>query len=219
VEAPSTGFLPLFRSDQQHDLLCFLFVLMPSGHITMTQLAAATGISPSTVSREIARLEVAGIVTVETIGRAKLVNPNWESPLAQPLRMLLIQTCGPVFELGALYSVAGVESVFVFGSWAERYKGVPGPYPNDVDVLVVGTTEVDLLAVQAVCSRASRDLHKQSGAMQLDINPVVIALDDWADTQRSNTFVEQVKAGALIEVPRRFRIGATVPVPVSVGQQ
>lgn len=150
MEAPGSGFAPLFRSDQQLTLLCFLFVLMPGGHMTMTQLAAATDTSASTVSREVARLETAGIVVVETIGRAKLVGANWASPIARPLHMMLSQMCGPLRELVALYGVPGVVSLFVFGSWAERYVGIPGPYPNDVDVLIIGDN-VDQLSIQMAC--------------------------------------------------------------------
>lgn len=211
--------MPLFRSDQQHALLCFLFVLMPDGHLTMTQLADATGISASTVSREVARLQTAGIVTVETIGRAKLVTANWASPMAHPLRMMLTQTCGPVFELGALCTVPGVVSVFLFGSWAERYHGTPGPYPNDVDVLVIGTDIVDLLAVQTVCSRASRDLQAYTGGPPLDINPVVITIQEWVTDPSPNAFLERVKAGPLVEVLRPATYGTTEAVPVVAGQR
>ena len=211
--------MPLFRSDQQHTLLCFLFVLMPAGHMTMTQLATATGISASTVSREVARLETAGIVIVETIGRAKLVTPNWASPMAQPLRMMLTQTCGPLSELGPLYRVPGVSSVFLFGSWAERYQGTPGPYPNDVDVLVIGTDIVDVLAVQTVCSRASRELQKMTGGPSLDINPVIITIEQWMHAPSENTFLDRVKAGGLVEVPRPATYATAEPVPVLSGQR
>ena len=219
VEAPASGLVPLFRSNQQHTLLCFLFVLTPDGHMTMTQLAAATGISASTVSREVARLETAGIVIVETIGRAKLVRPNWTSPMAQPLRMMLTQTCGPLCELGALYSIPGVWSVFLFGSWAERYQGTPGPYPNDVDVLVIGTDIVDVFSVQTVCSRASRDLQKYTGGPPLDINPVIITIEQWNHVPGENAFLERVKAGALVDVPRRVTYVTTEAVPVVAGQR
>lgn len=215
MEAPGSGFVPLFRSEQQHTLLCFLFVLMPDSHMTMTQLAATTGISPSTVSREVARLETAEIVVVETIGRAKLVRPNWDSPMAQPLRMMLTQTCGPLRELGALYEIAGVRSVWIFGSWAERYQGTPGPYPNDVDVLLVGTANVDVLAVQTVCSRATRELQKLTAGPPLDINPVVITIDEWAEGPTPNAFLERVKGGALVAVPKP----ATMAAAAKAGQR
>jgi predicted nucleotidyltransferase len=43
----------------------------------------------------------------------------------------------------ALCAVEGIEKVFVYGSWAARYHGEPGPVPNDVDVLVVGDADRD----------------------------------------------------------------------------
>jgi Winged helix-turn-helix DNA-binding len=219
MRAPASGFVPLFRSDQQHALLCFLFVLMPDGHMTMTQLADATGISASTVSREVGRLETAGIVIVETIGRAKLVTPNWASPISQPLRMMLTQTCGPLHELAALYDVPGVSSAFVFGSWAERYVGMPGPYPNDLDVLVVSTDDVDVLSIQTICSRISRDLKKYTGGPPLDINPVVVPFDDWITDPSPTAFLDRVKSGALVDVPPRLALVRAQAVPVVAGRR
>jgi DNA-binding Lrp family transcriptional regulator len=217
MEAPGTGFLPLFRSDQQHTLLCFLFVLMPQGKMTMSQLAAATGISASTISREVARLETCGVVTVETIGRSNLVGPNWASPLGKPLRMMLAHTCGPLWELGVLRDVPGVDVVFVFGSWAERYQGFPGPYPNDIDVLVVADDSVDSLVVQTICSRAARDLQKYAGGTLLDINPVVITAQQWVDPQ--SAFLERVKAGAIVEVTRQPSQLSAAPMLIPAGQR
>jgi DNA-binding transcriptional ArsR family regulator len=214
MEGPGSGFLPLFRSDQQHALLCFLFVLMPEGHMTMTQLAAATGISASTVGREIGRLETSGIVTVELIGKAKLVRPNWNSPMAQPLRMMLTQTCGPLRELGELRSVDGVVDAWIFGSWAERYQGTPGAYPNDIDVVLVGD-RIDFLEVQMVCSRAARNLQAISGAPMLDVNPIIVSRADWERTD-PDAFTSRVRGSALIEIPRPVAYPVTTAEPFKV---
>jgi hypothetical protein len=202
----------LFRSDQQHTLLCFLFVLAPEP-MTLSELARATGISVSTVAREVGRLETSGIVKVETIGRAKRATPNWLSPLAQPLKMLLTQTCGPLHELAALYRVAGVRRVFLFGSWAQRYQGTPGPYPNDVDVAVIGD-DVDLLAVHAVCSQVTRTLQNLTGGPAMEINPVIFPASEW-DTPEPDTFSAQLhNSGQMVEVNRPPVYVATKPVPV-----
>jgi hypothetical protein len=32
----------------------------------------------------------------------------------------------------------GVQEAFIYGSWAERYQGVTGVDPGDIDVLLVG---------------------------------------------------------------------------------
>ncbi len=202
----------LFRSDQQHTLLCFLFVLSP-GPMTLSELARATGISVSTVAREVSRLEVSGIVTVETIGRAKRSAPNWSSPLAQPLKMLLTQTCGPLWELAELYTVPFVREAFLFGSWAQRYQGTAGPYPNDVDVAVIGDG-VDLLAVHAVCSQVTRSLQRLSGGPTLEINPVIFSTEEW-DAPALDSFAAQLReTGQLVAVNKPVVYLANEPVSI-----
>ncbi|HEX3515320.1 MAG TPA: hypothetical protein VHT26_15095 [Trebonia sp.] len=44
-----------------------------------------------------------------------------------------------------LSGIAGVEQAYIYGSWAARYLGEPGPVPPDVDVLVVGPADEDAL--------------------------------------------------------------------------
>jgi predicted nucleotidyltransferase len=39
-----------------------------------------------------------------------------------------------------------MEHASVFGSWAQRYLGEPGPAPTDIDLLVVGRPDMDVLA-------------------------------------------------------------------------
>jgi DNA-binding Lrp family transcriptional regulator len=190
----------LFRSDQQHTLLCFLFVLTQAP-MTLTELARATGISVSTVAREVSRLELSGIVSVETIGRAKRATPNWASPLARPLQMLLTQTCGPLCELSALYTVPGVRAVWLFGSWAQRYQGTPGPYPNDVDVAVIGD-RVDLLAVHNVCAQVTRTLANLAGGPTLDINPLIFPTSEW-DHPEPDSLADRLRTNQLVHVYRR----------------
>jgi hypothetical protein len=202
----------LFRSDQQHTLLCFLFVLA-QGPMTLTEIAKATGISVSTVAREVARLEISQIVVVETIGRAKRATPNWASPLARPLQMLLTQTCGPLCELAAIYEVPKVRDVVMFGSWAERYQGTAGPYPNDVDVAVIGDG-VDVLAVHHVCARVSRTLQRLSGGPALEINPVIFPTSDW-DLPEPDSLADRLNTtGPLVTIHQPVAYVATQPIPL-----
>ena len=200
----------LFRSDQQHTLLCFLFVLEQTP-MTLTDLAKATGISLSTVSREVGRLEESGIVSIQTIGRAKLARPNWTSPFARPLQMLLTQTCGPLCELRVLHTLPGVREVWLFGSWAERYQGTPGPYPNDVDVAVIGTN-VDLLAVHQACAQATRTLQRLTGGAPLDINPVIFPTDEWQHPTEGTLAAHlREEPGKLVQVITPIVFVATEP--------
>jgi hypothetical protein len=61
------------------------------------------------------------------------------SALIGPLANLLLLGYGPktVVET-ALTGIPGVQRAFIGGSWAARYHGQHGAFPNDVDVIVVG---------------------------------------------------------------------------------
>ena len=64
--------------------------------------------------------------------------------MSRPLTDLLAVTYGPLPVLADLLSeIEGVHQAYIYGSWAARYLGEPGPVPQDVDVLVVGTASED----------------------------------------------------------------------------
>lgn len=64
--------------------------------------------------------------------------------MSRPLTDLLAVTYGPLPVLTDLLSgVEGVGQAYIYGSWAARYLGEPGPVPQDVDVLAVGTASDD----------------------------------------------------------------------------
>ena len=44
---------------------------------------------------------------------------------------------------GRLADLGGVEEAYLFGSWARRYEGEPGPPPGEIDVVVIGQPDVD----------------------------------------------------------------------------
>jgi predicted nucleotidyltransferase len=69
-----------------------------------------------------------------------------DSALSRPLTDLLTVTYGPLPVLTEeLRTVPGIAKAYLYGSWAARYSGEPGPPPNDVDVLVVGDADADAL--------------------------------------------------------------------------
>ena len=114
-------------------------MLDPLHEWTVTDLAEHVDEIPITVSREVAIAEEAGLVSTRRVGRLKLVTANVESPYHEPLSRLLLVAFGPRQIIAeALTAIPGVVDAFIFGSWAERYHGVRGPYPNDIDVLVIG---------------------------------------------------------------------------------
>ena len=135
--------LPLLRSPLLGDLLAWLY-LHPDASFSATDLARRFGVSQSTISREADRLAVAGLIGETRRGNLRLLQANLDTPLAQPLTELLVRTYGPAAVLGDLLSpVEGVDEAYVYGSWAARYAGEPGPPPRDVDVVVVGDADQD----------------------------------------------------------------------------
>jgi predicted nucleotidyltransferase len=123
------------------------------------------------MTREVRRLEAAGVVRSRMVGRTKLVRANHEAPFYRALRDLVVIVLGPAEVLGEeLAGLEGVSAAAVFGSWAARAAGEPGGSPADIDLLVVGRPDRDDLhdAVRRGRARLGRD-----------INTVVLSVSQW----------------------------------------
>jgi MarR family len=133
---------PVLRSETQARLLAAV-LLHPDREASIADLARETGSDPGNLHAEVERLVQAGILTDRRAGRTRLLRAG-TSPLIGPLANLLLLGYGPktVVET-ALRSTSGVEHAFIAGSWAARYHGQPGAFPNDVDVIVVGKPDRD----------------------------------------------------------------------------
>lgn len=145
----TSPLLPLLRSRIQGDLLALTY-LNPNNEYSITEVAARIGASVKSVHHEVARLVQAGLLADRRVGTSRLVRAVQDSLLTRPLTDLLAVTYGPLPVItGALSGLAGVDSAFIYGSWAARYSGEPGPVPGDVDVLVVGEGDPDELDERA----------------------------------------------------------------------
>jgi hypothetical protein len=152
--------LPLLRSRLQAEILT-LVLLSQGREWTLSELASRVKASTSSVLREVARAEQAGVMTSRRVGNARLVTAA-ASPLTEPLTDLLLRSFGPGQVLAEeLASVAGIESAYLFGSWAARYAGQAGRSPADLDVLVIGTPDRDALddAAQRAGARLAREVN------------------------------------------------------------
>ena len=191
VDRSASALVPLFRSEQQLRLLSVLFAGEPE-ELTLGDLAERADVAQATASREVARLAEHGIVVTRALGRNTLVSANWALPWAQDLRSILVQTVGVLGRLGdALRGVPGISEAFVFGSWAARHGGDPGPPPRDIDVLVVG--EASLRSVRQACRPVEARLH-------VEVNPVVVDVDRW-EAADPDPFIAQVRSRPLVPVP------------------
>lgn len=183
----SPALLPLFRSETQLALLGAIFAAPEP--MSVSELAARIRAPISTVSRETARLNEAGLVRTIVRGRSKFIEARRDFSWAPALAELLDRTVGvAAVVLDEFGTLGGAELLAVFGSWAERRLGRHGPPPNDIDILVVG--EPAGLEVAAAASQASRRLG-------LEINPVVVAPRQWR-SPRNDPVLRAVKRGPLV---------------------
>lgn len=152
--------LPLLRSRAQGDIVAWI-MLHPLEEFSLVEIGRAVGVSGPTVMREVDRLAEAGLVRHTKRGNQRLVRAETESPVFGPLAALMAVTFGPVPVLRELLAeVPGVRQAWIYGSWGARYAQQPGPVPGDIDVLVVGTADLDALdeVAQAATGRLGREV-------------------------------------------------------------
>ena len=157
-QAPAV--FPVFRSRFTVAVLARTYI--GDGEYSIRELAAIAKTDTGTMTREVRRLEQAGVLRSRTVGRTKLVRANHEAPFYSPLRDLVVIVLGPAEVLGEeLAGLAGVSAAAIFGSWAARVSGEAGPAPGDIDLLVVGQPDRDDLhdAVGRARSRLGREVN------------------------------------------------------------
>lgn len=194
VRPAEPPLLPILRSRLVGDLLALL-ASDPERWRMMDEIAKRTGGAYPTVTREVRRLEQAGLVEVGEVGRSKRVRLDTTSPLYGPLSELMVRAFGPVVVISEEFGrLRGVDEVSIFGSWAARYRGERGAVPNDIDVLVLGGPDRDDLY------SAARRAERRIG---LPVNTTIRRTDDWA--KANDSFALQVKAS-----PRVIVVGSGV---------
>lgn len=146
-------------------------LLHPDKEYSLSDLARELEVPLTTIQREAQRLATAELICDRKHGRNRLVSANLANPATGPLTQLVMMSFGPVEVIAQEFALDGAEEVIIFGSWAARYADQPGPPPNDIDVLVVGT--VSELALYAAADRA----HRRIG---IEVNPVRCTPAQWS---------------------------------------
>jgi DNA-binding transcriptional ArsR family regulator len=146
VRTPAPALLPILKSRLVGQVLARL-TGDPSRAWTAHELADRAGVAYPSVTRELLALEQADLVTNERIGRAKLVKANASSPYFKALAELLALSFGPPFVVQAeLAAVSRIEQAFIYGSWAARFAGQPGPVTTSTCSCWVRQTETNSTA-------------------------------------------------------------------------
>jgi len=129
--------MPILRSQSQAELLTLL-LLHPGTEYSITELSEKLSVPLTTVQREVNRFLEVGLITERRAGRTREVSANSRSRYARPLTELLTLAFGPHVVIREEFGDIPAAGIAIYGSWAARYNGVPGPAPADVDVLVIG---------------------------------------------------------------------------------
>jgi len=135
------------------------------------------------VQRELARLEAAGLVTANRIGKQKHYQANPASPVFQELRALVLKTSGLADVLReALAPVSSrIRAAFVYGSIAKGEDTAA----SDIDLMVIseGLTYADLFGA----------LEETSAQLGRKVAPTIYSPKELAKRVRQdNSFVTRV---------------------------
>lgn len=189
MRSDAPALLPIFRSRHQAQLLATLF-LHPDREYTITELAQLVGAPVSTLHREVERLVRAGILRDRTVGRTRLLSANTGTRISRPLGELLAVTFGPLEVVADEFrDLHDVDLVAIYGSWAARYHGDLGPPPQDLDVLVVGTTPRT-----AVYDAAERTQQR----LGIPVNAIISSRQRW--TNIADALIQQIRTSPLMVV-------------------
>ncbi|HUC56084.1 MAG TPA: hypothetical protein VMA95_01685 [Streptosporangiaceae bacterium] len=191
MRTPPPPLLPLLRSQVQGDLLALLY-LHPEKEYSLTEAAMLIGASVKAVHTEASRLTAAGFIGDSRRGNVRLIRAVTGTPVSRPLTDLLAVTYGPLPVLTDLLArFPGVGSAFIYGSWAARYLGEPGPVPGDVDVLVVGAADRDDL--EDIARVAQERLGRPVNIRR--ISPAA-----WAEPDPGDAFLASVRQRPLVQL-------------------
>jgi hypothetical protein len=189
MRSVAPALLPTFRSRLQADILAAL-LLNPDNEYSQTDLAQRFSAPLSTVHGEVRRLAEAGLLLRRNVGRTTMVMVNRDNRLVKPLTELLVLSWGPLQVVADEFSdLDGAEQVLIFGSWAARYLGQPGPPPHDLDVLIIGGPRREDTYDAA---------DKAQDRLGMPVNPVIRTADAWLTA--NDPLVRQLQSAPLVPV-------------------
>jgi DNA-binding transcriptional ArsR family regulator len=190
MRSDAPPLLPILRSRTQGELLAAL-LLDPAREWTVTELSKRLAIPLTTTQSELARLEAGGLVRSRKVGRSRLVQPDTSNPVVAPLTQIILLTFGPPEVICEEFTGIGAEQILIFGSWAARLSGEPGPPPGDIDVLVVGDAVVRD-EIYAAAERAEARLGRP-------VNPILRSTHAWQDAT-ADQLLDEIQRRPVVEV-------------------
>ncbi len=178
---------PVFRSEGQARLLAEL--LLGGEELSISEVAERAGVAYATVHGEVEHLLAAGILRERKAGRTRMISGNPKSPLVAPLREILLVSTGPVVLLSEeLSTIEGVNRAFLYGSFAARSQGIDGGAPSDIDVMVIGDPDVDV--IYDACSRVEEQVGRP-------VNPTILSEEEFA---ADSGFLRSIRSHPIVPI-------------------
>lgn len=182
ASGPDSGLADALFTTTQQRVLGALFG-HPQRNFTVSELIASTGAGSGAVQRELAKLESAGLLTMQPVGNQKRYQANASATIHTELVAIMQKTVAlaePLRE--ALVPIsARIHAAFVFGSVAKHSDAAS----SDIDLMVISDT-LSYAEVMGVLHPAMERLHRE-------INPTIYTATELAERRASNNpFVTNV---------------------------
>lgn len=172
--------------------------LAPDRPAPLSELARELFIDRGGLKREADRLERAGLIRSERVGRQRYLYPDESSPYFRDLYSLLVKAFGPAMLIGPeLAGIEGIHVAYLYGSWAARYHGEAGLDPADIDVIVIGTPS------RIAVAGAERRLTERLGR---EVNIRISSPEEWEAAE--SAFLQDVRQRPLVPIDVRSNGGS-----------
>ncbi|MCK4507434.1 MAG: nucleotidyltransferase domain-containing protein [Desulfuromonadales bacterium] len=194
----TSGLGDALFSKTQRQVLSLLFG-NPDKSFYVKEIVRYAGVGIGSVQRELEKLSMVGLLTIEKIGNQKHYKANRKSPIFEELRGIVKKTFGLADVLRKTLDEfrGSVELAFVYGSVA---KGTDKAN-SDVDVMIISD---QLTYPEVLASVASIEVN-----IGRSVNPTIYTTQEFKDKiQADSSFVTRV-----ISQQKIFLIGSEDDIP------
>lgn len=134
-------FIGITKSKLRQKLLSY-FYTNPSSHLYVREIATILNEDAGNISKELNKLEKAGIFISSTRGNQKYFSINKKSPLYNEFKSIIFKTIGVEGALRRIINeTKGINFCFIYGSFAQNKQDSA----SDIDLLIVGKPPEDAL--------------------------------------------------------------------------
>jgi predicted nucleotidyltransferase len=175
----------LFSSKTRVRMLALL--ILGGGEPLHTRLISQKINAPySQTWRELERLEKAGLLNSNTIGRLRFFQVNPKCAILPDLRTLLLKADGFGEEVRKALRGIPINAAFIYGSMASNQADLS----SDIDLMIIGDASLEDL---------SNVIYKLEKKLSRAINYSIFPLKEWQERiRKGDAFLKNVKAGPKI---------------------